>query len=58
MLLGGLTALGLIFAAKGLIRKGENGDGKNPSYYLVGTLVNFTYSVFIGGILLFILDTI
>lgn len=55
MVLHEFTGLALIFAAKGLIRKGE-GDEKKANYYLVGTLVNFTYSVFVGGVMLILID--
>lgn len=50
VLLGAYTALAVIFAAKGIIRKDD--IEKNSLFYLAGTLVNFTYSVLVGAILL------
>ncbi|WP_162991661.1 hypothetical protein [Halostella salina] len=47
MVLGAYTALGLIFAAKSLVRK-EDIDSDDTSYYLTGTLVNFTYSIVVA----------
>lgn len=44
VVLGAFTALGLIFAAKSLVRK-EDIDSDDTSYYLTGTLINFTYSI-------------
>lgn len=44
VVLGAYTALGLVFAAKSLVRK-EDIDSDDTSYYLTGTLVNFTYSI-------------
>lgn len=41
------TALGVIFAAKSIVRKGDMGS-EDSSYYLTGTITNFTYSVVIG----------
>lgn len=41
------TALGLIFAAKSLVRK-EDVDSGDTSYYLTGTLANFTWSLLVG----------
>jgi hypothetical protein len=41
-----LTALALIFTAKSIVR-GED-MRRDPRYYLGGTLVNFSYSVFMG----------
>jgi hypothetical protein len=38
------TALGLIFAAKSIVRK-EDMSSDDTTYYLAGTLLNFTYSV-------------
>lgn len=50
MLLEAYTALGVIFAAKSLVRKSDMDTG-DTSYYLTGTLANFTYSVVIGVVL-------
>lgn len=47
MLLGAYTALGVIFAAKSLVRK-EDMDTGDTTYYLTGTLANFTYSILFG----------
>jgi hypothetical protein len=52
MLLEAYTALGLIFAAKGLIR--WEGIKKRPDYYVMGTMVNFACSIALGGVLLWI----
>jgi len=52
VLLGAYTALAVIFAAKGIIRKED--IEKNSLFYLAGTLVNFTYSVLVGALLLFV----
>jgi hypothetical protein len=40
------TALALVFAAKNLIRKDV--DEKHESYYVLGTLANFTWALGIG----------
>lgn len=55
ILVGGYTALALIFAAKTLVRKEDM--SKNSLYFLAGTLVNFTYSLIVGVIMLWALDT-
>lgn len=52
VMLGAYTALAVIFAAKGIIRKED--IEKNSLFYLAGTLVNFTYSVLVGALLLFL----
>lgn len=41
------VALSIIFAAKSLVRR-EDTSSENTSYYLAGTLLNFTYSIIIG----------
>lgn len=51
ILLGAYTALAVVFAAKGIIRKED--IEKNSLFYLAGTLVNFTYSVLLGALMLF-----
>lgn len=53
MLLKAYTALGLVLAAKGLIR--WEGLRKEPYFIILGTVVNFACSVAIGGILLWII---
>lgn len=50
MLLQAYTALGVIFAAKSIVRKSDMGR-EDTSYYLTGTMANFTYSVVIGLVL-------
>jgi len=52
MLLEAYTALGLVLAAKGLIRW-ENVK-KEPHYIALGTIVNFACAIAVGGILLWI----
>ncbi|MCU4751327.1 hypothetical protein OB919_04920 [Halobacteria archaeon AArc-curdl1] len=47
VLQGAYTALSIIFAAKSFVRKEDISSG-NTTYYLAGTLLNFTYSVAIG----------
>lgn len=54
VLVGAYTALAVIFAAKGIVRRDD--IEKNTLYYLAGTLVNFTYSVVAGAVLLFALN--
>lgn len=49
MLLGGYTGLAVVFAAKPIARADE--FKQHPEYYLAGTLLNFSYSVCMGGIL-------
>jgi len=46
VLAGAYTALALVFAAKGIVRKDD--IEKNTLFYLAGTLVNLTYSVVVG----------
>jgi len=46
VLYGAYTALGLVFAGKSLVR--SKAMQKTPEYYLVGTLVNFTFSLVMG----------
>lgn len=54
ILVGEFTALALIFAAKGIIRKEDYHE--NSLYYLACTMVNFTYSLFIGMLMLYMLE--
>lgn len=44
---GAYTALGLVFAAKSLVRREDMSSG-DTTWYLAGTLVNFTYSIVVG----------
>ena len=46
---GAYTALALIFAAKSLVRREDITSG-DTTYYLAGTMVNFTYSVVLAQI--------
>jgi len=46
VLAGEATGIALIFAAKSIVRMEQ--IRKDPSYYLVGTMVNFTWSLIIG----------
>lgn len=50
MLLQAYTALGVIFAAKSIVRADDMDTG-DTSYYLTGTIANFTYSVVISVLL-------
>lgn len=43
------TALALVFGAKSIVRREDMQN--NSKYYLAGTLVNFTYSLLVGGVL-------
>ena len=49
VLMDHLTALGLIFAAKSLVRKED--IRSNSRYYLGGTLVNLTWGVLMGFVI-------
>jgi hypothetical protein len=44
---GEFTALSIIFAAKSWVRREDTATG-NTTYYLAGTLANFTYSIVVG----------
>lgn len=44
---GEYTALALVFAAKGIARSREGRD--QPSYYILGTLANFTWALVLAG---------
>ena len=46
ILAGEFTGLGLIFAAKSVLRAKD--AARDPKYYVAGSLVNFTYSVVVG----------
>ena len=50
MLLGAFTALALIFAAKAIVRKEDM--SKDTLYFLAGTMVNVTYSIFVALIII------
>lgn len=47
VVVGAYTALGLVFAAKSLVRREDMTSG-DTTWYLAGTLVNFTYSIVVG----------
>lgn len=47
VLQGAYTALSIVFAAKSFIRREDTSSG-NTTYYVAGTLLNFTYSVVVG----------
>jgi len=47
ILAGAFTALSIIFAAKSWVRY-EDTASSDSTYYLAGTLVNFTYSTVVG----------
>ena len=49
VLLNQITGLAIIFTAKSIIRSKKMEE--KAEYYLVGTLVNFTFSLFVGIIL-------
>ena len=46
MVLGAYTALGLVFAAKAVVRIDDT--KREPLFYLAGTMVNVTYSILLG----------
>ena len=56
VLVGAYTALAVVFAAKNIVRKDD--IEKNSLFYLAGTLVNFTYSVAVGVVLVALLELV
>lgn len=56
-LAGAYTALGIVFAAKSIVRRADM-DRRDTTYYLTGTLANFTYSLLVGTVLLALLDLV
>lgn len=50
MLVEAYTALGVVFAAKSIVRRSDMSAG-NTSYYLTGTITNFTYTILVGVVL-------
>jgi hypothetical protein len=46
ILIGEYTALALTFTAKSIVR--SKAMQERPEYYLVGTMVNFTFSILMG----------
>ena len=55
MILQAYTALGIIFAAKAIVRS-EDMKGKKSLYFLAGIMVNVTYSIVLGLIVKVIID--
>jgi hypothetical protein len=55
MLLQAYTALGLVFAAKAIVRMDEM-KGKKSFYFLTGTMVNVTYSIIVGFIVKILIE--
>ena len=47
VIFGEWTALSIVFAAKSIVRREDISSGKT-TYYLAGTLLNFTYSIALG----------
>lgn len=47
VLTGEWIALSIVFAAKSIVRR-EDISSRNTSYYLAGTLLNFTYAIAVG----------
>jgi hypothetical protein len=46
---GEITGLGFIFAAKALARNDDSKDENMQTYFLAGTLVNFTYAILMAS---------
>lgn len=46
VLLGEFTALALVFAAKSIVRRDP--ETEHASYYVLGTLANFTWALVVG----------
>jgi hypothetical protein len=55
MLLQAYTALGLVFAAKAIVRM-DKMKGKKSFYFLTGTMVNVTYSIIVGFIVKILIE--
>lgn len=47
VLVDAFTALGLVFTAKSIVRYQDMSSG-NTTYYLTGSVTNFTYTLFVG----------
>lgn len=56
VLAGEYTALSIVFAAKSWVRRDDTAGG-NTTYYLAGTLANFTYSIVVGIGLGWVIDS-
>lgn len=57
VLVGEYTALSIVFAAKSWVRR-EDTASEDTTYYLAGTMVNFTYSIVVGICLPWLLDSL
>jgi len=51
VILQAYTALALVFTAKAIVRR-EDMAGENSLYFLAGTMINVTYSLLVGAVLL------
>lgn len=56
MLLNAFIALAVVFAAKAIVRREDM--SKNSLFFLAGTMINVTYSLIVGFILIIILPII
>jgi hypothetical protein len=56
VILGAYTALGLVVAAKAVIRIEQT--KKNPLFYLAGTMLNPTYSVVVAAAIKFLVNVL
>jgi len=56
MFLGQYTALALVFAAKTIARREDM--SRNSLFFLAGTMINVTYSIMIGLVLLLLIGII
>jgi len=56
VLINEIIGLALIFTAKTIVR--ANDISKEPQYYLVGTMVNFAYSLFIAMLIRFLITAV
>lgn len=54
--LGQYTALALVFAAKTIARREDM--SKNSLFFLAGTMINVTYSIMIGLVVMLLIGTI
>lgn len=56
VLINEIIGLALIFTAKTIVR--ANDISKEPQYYLVGTMVNFAYSLFMAMLIRFLITAV
>lgn len=54
---GAYTALAVLFAAKSLVRI-EDTDTEDSTYYLTGTLANFTWSTLLGSVAVAVVNAV